>query len=106
VLADVGHLHQVGVEARGFGSLAEGLLVHPGATGGNDDAVQVMLADRFFQQVLPRVGAHVLVVEGYGHAGDLFRGPGHPFNVYGSRYVFATVADKYADSGHKLSLLG
>ncbi len=43
VLADVGHLAQVGVEAGGFGGFAEGLFVHPGGAGGNDDAVELML---------------------------------------------------------------
>ncbi len=84
VLADVGHLHQVGIEAGGFGGFAEGLFVHPGGAGGNDDAVEVMLADRFFQEVLAGIGAHVLVVAGVGYAGDLLRSPGYPFNVNGS----------------------
>src|SRR6185369_4218989 len=84
VFADVGHLDEVGVQTRCLGSLPEGLFVHPGGAGGYDDAVEVVVGDGFFEEVLPRIGAHVLVVACIGNAGDLFRSPGHSFDINGS----------------------
>ncbi len=40
MLADVGHLDHVGIHAFALGRLAEGLQVHVGRAGGDDDAVE------------------------------------------------------------------
>ena len=45
LLADVGDLHHIGVEARGRGRLAEGRLVHTGRAGADDHARELMLLD-------------------------------------------------------------
>jgi hypothetical protein len=101
VLADVGHLAQVRVQPRGIGGLAEGLLVHARAAGGNDDAIELMLRDRLLEKVLPRVRAHVLVIAGEGDAGDLRRPLCDLLHIHGAGDVLAAVANKNADSGHR-----
>ena len=71
LLADVGHLQEVGVEpGRGEGA-AEGRLVHPRAAGGHHHAVEALLPDVLGDHLLARVGAHVLVGAGHRHAGQV-----------------------------------
>ena len=69
VLADVGHLQQVRVEAAVGGRLAEGGLVHGRRAGRHDHARDAELLDVVLDEVLPRVGAHVLVLARHGHVG-------------------------------------
>ena len=100
VLADVGHLAQVGVEPRGLGGVAEGLLVHARRAGGHHDPVEPVFGDRLLEQALPGVGAHVLVVGGEGDAGQLGGGRRHLFHIDGAGDVLPAVTDKNTDSGH------
>jgi hypothetical protein len=59
---------------------------------------ELLFLDGFFKEVLARVGAHVFVVGGEGDPGEFTDVPGNPFNVDGSRYVLAAMADEYAYS--------
>jgi hypothetical protein len=59
---------------------------------------EFLLLDGFLEQVLPRIGAHILVVGGEGYAGEFTDIPGNPLDINGSRYIFAAVADEYAYS--------
>ena len=62
LLADVGDLHQVGVEIGLLSSGAEGGFVHQRAAGGDYDPVDSLFLDVLFDEVLTGVGAHELVV--------------------------------------------
>ena len=100
VLADVGHLDQVGIEPLRCGRLAEGLQVHVRRAGGDDDAGQPLGGDLLANQRLARVGAHVLVGRRADHAGQLGgRGRGL-LHVDVAGDVLAAPADKYADPRH------
>jgi hypothetical protein len=59
---------------------------------------EFLFLDGFFEEVLTGVGAHVFVVGGEGYAGHLADLLRYPFNIDGSGYVFAAVADEYAYS--------
>jgi hypothetical protein len=100
VFPDVGHFAEEGVQSGGFHRFPEGFFVHARGAGGNDDVGEFLLLDGFFEQVLAGIGAHVFVVGGEGYAGHFADFLRYPFNVDGSRDVFAAMADKYAYSGH------
>ena len=97
LLADVGHLDEVGVDPRRLQGFAEGRLVHPGAAGGHDHAIQTLRLDVLDDHLLPGVGAHVLVRLGYGHPRLLQRELGHGVAVDHLGDVGAAVADIDAD---------
>jgi hypothetical protein len=59
-----------------------------------------VLVDRFFEETLAGVGAHVFVVGGMGYAEDVPGSGCDTLDVNGSGYVLAAVADEYAYSGH------
>ncbi len=71
MLADVGHLHQVGIDAGAFSGLAESLQVHVRGAGGHHDAVEPFAGNLFAQQRLAGIGAHVLVIQRATHARNL-----------------------------------
>ncbi len=71
LLADVGDLGLVGVDARRLGRLAEGGLVHRRRAGGDDDAVQPVVDDVVADELLAGLGAHVLIVYGIDHFREL-----------------------------------
>ena len=93
VLADVDHVEEERVQSAGLGGAPEGVLVQQRRAGGNDDAVELELADVLLNQLLARVRAHVLVVARKDHARqflDIFRDLGA---VHHRRDVMAAVAD-------------
>ena len=76
VLADVDHVEEERIQPAGRDRVAEGAFVEQGRAGGDDDPVQVELLDVLLDELLARIGAHVLVVAGQDHAGkllDVFR---------------------------------
>ena len=74
LLADVGDLHHIRVEAGRRRGLAEGGLVHAGRAGADHDAGQVMFLDRVLDDVLARLGAHILIIGGEHDAGFVSEG--------------------------------
>ena len=62
VLADVGHLQQVGVQAGVLAGAAEGLFVQVRRAGRHDHAGQPFLLDVILDQLLAERRAHELVV--------------------------------------------
>ena len=97
VLADVGHLQQVGVEPGIGGRLAEGRLVHRGRAGRDDGPRDAVLLDVLLDQVLAGVRAHVLVLARDGDVG-LFGRPARDLcDVDLAGDVGAAVADVDAD---------
>ena len=101
VLADVGHLAEERVHPCRFDRGTKCLLVHARRTGGNDYPVKLVLGHGLFQQVLPRIGAHVLVVAGMGDAGESRGSTGDRLDIDGARDIFPTMTNKNADSGHR-----
>jgi len=100
VLADVRHLDQVRIQARVLRRFAERLQVHVRRAGGDHDAVQLLGGDRVTDQLLARIGTHVLVDPRATHArqvGRLFR---HALHVDIAGDVLATPAGEYADPSH------
>jgi hypothetical protein len=63
VLPDIDHLEEVRVQAPFRRRVAEGLFVQAGRTGGDHDPREVVVADVLLDQLLPWVGANVLVLE-------------------------------------------
>ncbi len=106
VLADVGHLDQVGIDPGLFRGLAEGLQVHVRRAGSDDDGGEAELLDFLQNHLLPRFGAHVLVIDGTintADAGDLF---GDLFAVDRPGDVLAAPTSKNADFHGRLWLVG
>ena len=97
LLADVGHLEEVGVDAGLLQRLAEGRLVHPRAAGGDHDPVQPVLLDVLDDHLLAGVGAHVLVGPRHGDAGQGGGGLHDGVAVDDLGDVGAAVADVDAD---------
>jgi len=62
MLADIRHLAQVGVQPRLRAGPPERGLVHVRRAGAHDDAVELVLLYGVLDHGLPRVGAHVFVV--------------------------------------------
>ncbi len=105
VLADVDHVEEERVQPAGLGGAPEGVLVQERRTGGNDDAVELELADVLLDELLARVRAHVLVVAGKGHARqllDVFRDLGA---IHHRRNIVAAMADVETDANLTISLL-
>ncbi len=100
VLANVGHLHQVGIQTGSLGGLAKGLQVHVRRAGSHHHAIQVLGGDLLPDDVLSRIGAQVFVID---RTDDAWKGR-YPLadlvHVYRARYVLTAPAGKYADSGH------
>ena len=71
VLADVHHVEKEGIQPAGGDGVAEGVLVEQRRTRGHDHPVEVELLDVLLDELLARVRAHVLVVPGQHHAGQL-----------------------------------
>ena len=99
LLADVGHLEIVGVDAHLLDGGAKGGLVHPRRAGGDDDPVQVMVADVLLDHLLAGVGAHVHIVAGDDHVGQRRRVFGHRQHVDRRSDVDPAMAYVHADSG-------
>ena len=101
LLADGDQLAQVRVETRSLARAAERLLVHVRRTGRDDDTGQAQLADVFLDQLLPKAGAHELVVAGHHDALGaelLCRPVAHRLDVHDAGDVRAAVADVDADA--------
>ncbi len=97
VLADVGHLQQIRIEAAVRGRLAESGFVHGRRAGRHDRARDAELLDVVLDEILARIGAHVLVLARHGHVG-LRGGPlGDLFDVDLATDVGAAVTDVDAD---------
>ena len=100
VFADVRHLDQVRIQARMLRRFAERLQVHVRRAGGDHDAIQSLAGDRIADQLLARIGAHVLVDPRAAHARQLGRLFRHALHVDIASDVLATPAREYADPSH------
>ena len=69
LLANVGDLYHVGVQAGRRRRFAEGGLVHTGRAGADHDPRELVLADGFFDHILTGLGAHILIVSGKDNTG-------------------------------------
>ncbi len=97
LLADVGDLDLVGVEAGQPGRLLERLLVKGRRAGGDDDAVEVLLLDRIDDHLLAGVGAHIDVIRGERDPGVVLQHLGDLLDVDDAGDIDAAVADEQAD---------
>jgi hypothetical protein len=98
VLAQVGHLALVGIDAAFFGRATEGRLVHARRARGDDHAVELLVANGVLEHGLPRIRAHVLVFHGVNHAGHVQGRFGDSGNVHGAGDVLAAVANEDANA--------
>ena len=105
VLADIGHLHHVGIEAGFLGRLAEGLQVHVRRTRGNHYRVQFLCCDLLPDHRLAGIRAHIFVVHGAPHAGNLGHSGGNLRHVNRTRDVLTTPADENPNPRHRLDFL-
>ena len=96
VLADVGHLEQVGVEAALVHAAPEGDLVHVGRAGRHHDAVELLLLDGLLDGRLAGLGTGVHDVLGVDHVLEAESLLGHAGHVDRGRDVGAAVADEDA----------
>ena len=102
MLATSSHIR---VEAgRGHG-LAEGGLVHAGRAGADHNAGQVMFLDRVLDDVLARLGAHVLIIGGEDDAGFMAEGFRNRLDIDGRSDIAAAPTYEYANSLHGFSSL-
>ncbi len=97
LIANIGHLQQVGIEPRIAKRVAEDRLVRPRRTGGDHDPVQPVLGDLGLHLVLVVVGAGVDVRLGKDHAGQEPRSLDDPLHVDHRGDVAAAMADEDAD---------
>ena len=97
LLADVGHLQEVLVDAGPLQRLAERRLVHARAAGGDDDTVERVLCDVLDDHLLTGVGAHVLVRFRHDDSGQRCCVCLQGIAVDDVGYVRAAVADVHAD---------
>ena len=100
VLAQIGHLALEGVDAAFFSRAAKGRLVHARRACGDHHAVQVLFLDGVLEHGLPRIGTHVLVLDGVNDARHVQRRLGDARDVDGAGDVFTAVANENPDPGH------
>ena len=98
LVADVGHLHQVGVQARLPQGVLEQRLVGTRGAGRDDDPVQPVLADLFRHELLGVGRAAEEVVFGQHHVGQAPGILGHLVHVDHAGDVDAAGADKDTDA--------
>ena len=99
LVADVGHLEEIGVQTGFSHCLPKNGFVGSGGAGSYDDAVQVVLEDNVAHVILRVLRTGVEVVLGVGDVGQLpgvLRNVGH---VYDPADVDPAMADKNADPG-------
>ena len=86
------------IEPAGLDGAAESVLVQQGRARGDDDAGQVEFLDVFLDELLARVGAHVLVVPREHYAGELRDEFRDRRAVHHAGNIVAAVADIEADA--------
>ena len=98
VLAEVGHLAEVGIQAGPLAGGAEGLFVQVRRAGADDHAGQALLLDVVLDHLLAQRRTHELVVLGDHNVLDVLAGPaGDVLDVDGSGDIAAAVAHVNAD---------
>ena len=100
LLTDVGDLYHVGVQTGGLSGLAEGGLVHTGGAGADNDTGELMLTDRFGDQILTCLRAHILIFGGYNHAGLIAKRFGNGLHIHCAGDVGTAMAHEYSNSLH------
>jgi hypothetical protein len=98
MLPDIGHLHQVGIEAGLSDALAKGRLVESRTARSHYYSIQPVFEYVLLDLFLPGVGARVPIPHRDDHAGQILRETPHGFRVDSPRDVEAAVADKDPDS--------
>ena len=98
MLADIDHLHHVGVHAGLADGAPESRLVHPRRAGGDHHPRQPLLLDGVDDGALPRVGTGVLEGLGVQHVAHGERRLGHLVGGHGAGDVGAALADEDADT--------
>ena len=106
VLAQVGHFHQVRIEAGFTHALPKGGLVLPWSAGCDHHAVELVCPDRVLDLVLPRVGAGVFVPDRADHARERLGVLGDGGAVDGPGDIEPAVADEDTDADLFLSWFG
>ena len=121
VLADIGHLEEIAVQAGPFTGIAEGQLVHVRRAGRHHHPGQAFGLNVFFDHLLPGIGAHKFIGRSNGDIGLIFQRSGDIFHPYVLGNIDAAMADidpdflllthwvtpaivKFAESGRQLSL--
>ena len=105
LLADVRDLDHEGIQTGLLAGFAEGCLVHPGGAGADNDAGQGVFADLALNQLLTRLGAHILIVGGENNARLMGQGLGDGLYIHGRGNITAAPAYENADSLHCTSSL-
>jgi len=99
VLPDVHHLEKIRIEPPFLGGHAERMLMEEGRAGGDDDPVELVLADVGDDEFLARVGTHVLVVAGDDHVRERPGETGDLRDIHGTRDIVPAVTDVKSDAG-------
>ena len=98
LIADVDHFQQIGIQADGGTSLPEDGLVGSRGAGGNDDTVQLLLADELDQPILAAAGAGEQIRFGDDHVGQGRRVLRQLLHLEKAGDVDAAVANEDADA--------
>ncbi len=97
LLADVGHLAEIGIEPCRAAGVAERPLVHARAAGGYDNAIEPVLPNVGADHLLTRVRAHVAIGAGHGNARQRPRVVPDGVGVDDVADVGPATADEHAD---------
>ena len=98
LIANVGHLQQIGVETGIAQRIAEDRFVGSRRAGGDDDAIQAILVDPPLDLLLVVVSAGIDAVLGEGHVGEVAGVLDDGIHRDDGGDVAATVADEHADA--------
>ena len=93
VFADIHHLEVVRIQAARLGRFAEGVLMQQRRARRHHNPVQVVFPDVLLDQLLARIGAHVLVGPGHGHVGQRADVLGDRLDIHHAGDVGAAMAD-------------
>ena len=100
MLADVGDLYHIGIDAGSLGCLAECILMHSGGTGTDHDPCQGLLLNGLPDFQLSCLGTHILVVLRVNDPRLLRSCLNDTFDVYRRCNVRTAMTDKYSYSLH------
>src|SRR4030043_857480 len=100
LFTNVGHLKKVRIEAGGSNSISIGIFVHSWRTGSNYDPIDTKISDVIFNEILTRIGTHILIISGNGDMGKGLGEYRYLLNIPGRCNIDPTMTDIYTDLHH------
>jgi hypothetical protein len=97
-MADVCHLHQVGIQPRLADDVLEQRFVRAMATGCHDHPVQVAVLNRPLNLLLPLFQAGIIHCLDVNHIGQIRSKTSHCVRIHHRRYTRVAAADKNANA--------